>query len=122
MKIFKFVDKAGNPIPIRISTKNIYHDTGQSIDDIFNSIERSMFTNQSELIDKDTIIEKVSGATVITETTDTKVVKNTIMKEDGKTVITTEITIKATNQRYKKITEISKENGNTKIKERVSEV
>ena len=118
MKIFKFVDKAGNPIPIRISTKNIYHDTGQSIDDIFNSIERNMFTNQSELIDKDTIIEKVSGATVITETTDTKVVKNTIMKEDGKTIITTEIT----NQRYKKITEISKENGNTKIKERVSEV
>ena len=81
-----------------------------------------MFTNQSELIDKDTIIEKVSGATVITETTDTKVVKNTITKEDGKTIITTEITIKATNQRYKKITEISKENGNTKIKERVSEV
>ena len=64
----------------------------------------------------------MSGATVITETTDTMITKNTIKKENNKTIITTEITIKATNKKYKKVTEISKENGVTKIKERVSEV
>ena len=122
MKIFKLVDKAGNNIPIRINTKNIYHDTGENLDDIFTSIENRIFSSQSELVNKDTTIEKVSGATVITETTDTMITKNTIKKENNKTIITTEITIKATNKKYKKVTEISKENGVTKIKERVSEV